>query len=201
MKRILLALSFIFIFYSLSFSQNSGEQLLKTLQNKFNSISNLSANFQQTVNGKVNLAGVFFYDRQNKLRLELKNLTVVSDGVTSWSYNKKQNKVIISSYDPNDHSIISLKNIIDDYPSKCSVSGGEENGNNILILKPDKPGLNFKIAKIYVNSVNLIQKIILTDDNDVQVQIEFSNYKLNQKLNNSVFTFTPPKGSKVIDLR
>ena len=201
MKRIIFFLTGMLIISSTSFSQSSSNQLLKTLQNKFNSINDLSADFKQSTNGKINLAGKFFYKKENDLRLELKNLMIVSDGTTNWSYNKKENKVIISNYDPSDPSMISLKRIIDDYPKKCSVSDEKENGNQVLVLKPGKPGMNFKIAKIYINSSELVQKIILTDQNDALVQIEFSNYKLNQKLNNSTFTFIPPKGSKVIDIR
>lgn len=201
MKRIIFLLTGLLIISSTSFSQSSSNQLLKTLQNKFNSINDLSADFKQSTNGKINLAGKFFYKKENDLRLELKNLMIVSDGTTNWSYNKKENKVIISNYDPSDPSIISLKKIIEDYPAKCEVSDEKENGNNVLVLKPGKPGMNFKIAKIYINSAELVQKIILTDQNNALIQIEFSNYKLNQKLNNSTFTFIPPKGSKVIDLR
>ncbi len=201
MKRIIFLLTSLFVFSVLTFSQSGGDQLLKSLQSKFNSINDLSADFKQSTNGKINLAGKFFYKKENDLRLELKNLLIVSDGTTNWNYNKKENKVIISNYDPSDPSMISLKRIIDEYPAKCTVTNEKENGNNILILKPGKPGMNFKIAKLYINTEDLVQKIVLTDQNDALIKIEFSNYKLNQKLNNSTFTFIPPKGSKVIDLR
>ncbi|MCL5030318.1 MAG: outer membrane lipoprotein carrier protein LolA [Bacteroidetes bacterium] len=201
MKRIIFFLTGLLFISSTSFSQNNSNMLLKSLQNKFNSINDLSADFKQSTNGRINLVGKFFYKKENDLRLELRNLMIVSDGTTNWSYNKKENKVIISNYDPSDPSIISLKRIIEDYPAKCEVSDEKENGNNVLVLKPGKPGMNFKIAKIFINSSDLVQKIILTDQNDALIQIEFSNYKLNQKLNNSTFTFIPPKGSKVIDLR
>ena len=44
-------------------------------------------------------------------------------------------------------------------------------------------------------------KMIIEDLNDVLIQIDFSDYKLNSNLPDSLFTFTPTKGSKVIDLR
>ena len=201
MKRIIFLLTGLFVFSVPTFSQSGGGQLLKTLQNKFNSINDLSADFKQSANGKINLSGKFYYKKENDLRLELKNLMIVSDGTTNWSYNKKENKLIISNYDPSDPSMISLKRIIDEYPTKCTVTDEMENGNNVLVLKPGKPGMNFKIAKLYINSEDLVQKIIMTDQNDALIKIEFTNYKLNQKLNNSTFTFIPPKGSKVIDLR
>ena len=51
---------------------------------------------------KINFDGKFLFKKENQLRLELKNLIIVSDGKTNWNYNKKQNKVIITNYDEND---------------------------------------------------------------------------------------------------
>jgi outer membrane lipoprotein-sorting protein len=155
----------------------------------------------ETSNGKVSLAGKLFYGKVNKMRLELKNLTIVSDGITNWSYNKKENKVVISNYDPGDPSVISLEKIINDYPSQCNLIVGKEGDTDILTFLPGKPGLNFKNAKIFINPGSLINKVDLTDQNNNNIQIEFSNYQLNKNISTSTFTFTPPKGSKVIDLR
>ncbi len=182
-------------------AQNGADKMLKALQDKFKSIENISAVFVQTGNGKVNLSGKFFYDKDNKMRLEFKNLLIVTDGKTSWSYNKRENKVIISSYNPNDPSYFSLRQIIDVYPSKCNVTSEEDNGKDVLVLTPNKPGLNFSKAKIWIDSENLISKVLLTEQSGLPVQVDFSNYKVNVKLSRSTFTFTPPKGSKVIDLR
>jgi outer membrane lipoprotein carrier protein len=135
------------------------------------------------------------------MRLELKSLIIVTDGKTNWSYNKKDKKVVISNYDPSDPSIISLERIIKDYPSSCKVTTEKEGSTDVINLSPNKRGLNFKNAKIHINSENLIEKINMVDQNNNQVQIEFSNYQLNKDLGASTFTFTPPKGSKVIDLR
>jgi outer membrane lipoprotein carrier protein len=201
MKRTSILITFLFIIISSLFAFDSGQELVKLLQNKFDTISDLSANFRQISNSKVTITGKFFYGKVNKMRLELKNLTIVSDGKTNWSYNKKEKKVIISNYNPGDPSIISLKNIINDYPSHCTLTTEKEDGTNILNLFPIKSNLSFKNAKIYINSDNLIQKINLTDQNNYQVQIEFSNYQLNKDLSTSTFTFSPPKGSKIIDLR
>jgi chaperone LolA len=192
---------FLFVLTCTLLAQGSAEQLVKSLQNKFNSISDLSADFRQISNGKVTLSGKFFYGKGNKLRLELKNLTIVSDGKTSWSYNKNAKKVIISNYDLDDPSIISLGNIINDYPSHCTVTENKNGETNVLNLTPVKQGLSFKSAKIYISRDNLIQKMDLIDQNNINIQIEFSNYQLNNKFSTSTFTFTPPKGSKIIDLR
>ena len=201
MKKIIeIGLSLFLLAVSVN-AQNSADKVLRVLQDKFKSAKNISADFVQTTNGKVNLTGKFYYEKDNKLRLEFKNLLIVTDGQTSWNYNKRENKVIISSYNPDDPSYFSLKQIIEGYPSKCDVSLSKDNGSDVLVLTPNKPGLNFKTAKIWLNPDNLISKIMLTDQNNALVQVNFSNYKLDSSLNKSTFIFTPPKGSKVIDLR
>jgi len=202
MRKILaLTIISLFVFIGTSFAQNEGQQVLESLQKKFNSTKDITAEFVQSSNGKVILSGKFYFKKKNNLRLELKNITIISNGETNWNYNKTENKVIISSYDENDPSVLSLNNFINVYPSECNVELQNNNGQKILMLTPQKEGLNFKSVKIWLDNDNLISKMIIEDLNNVSVRIDFSNYKLNTNLPDSLFTFVPPKGSKVIDLR
>lgn len=199
MKKIFNLILFILIIFSLElFSQNN---LLNSLQNKFNSLASFSAEFQQLTNDKPNLVGKFYYKKENKIRLELKNLLIVSDGLTTWNFNKKENKVIINNYNDDDTSILSLNKIINDYPNECTVKEINDNGINKLILKPKTNNLNFKSAELYINTKNLIDKVIIEDFNSNKITIIFSNYILEKDFSNSYFSFKLPKGTQVIDLR
>ncbi len=189
------------LLFSSSFAQKDAESLLKNLQQKFNSTSDISAAFVQSLNGKVNLKGKFYYMKEDNFKLELKGLEIISNGKTSWSYNKRENKVIISNYDASDPSILSLNKFVDEYPGQCNLKLEDESGKSMLVLVPKKPGLNFKSVKIETGPGGLIEKMYIEDLSGSEIQIEFSNYQLNKKLSSSFFTFTPPKGSKVIDLR
>ncbi len=176
--------------------------LLDELQNKFNSIHDFSADFVQLTNGKVNLDGKLFFKKENSLRLELKNLIIVSDGITNWNYNKKQKKVIISNYDENDPSVLSLKRIIFDYPSKCDVSEDLKNGEKLLLLKPrTNSGINADMIKLWVGKDYNIEKVSISESSGNVLEVQFSNYKINAGISNSKFSFTPPEGTKIIDLR
>jgi len=187
-----------FVFSSNFFSQ---ENLLNSLQKKFNSASNFSAEFQQLTNDKQNLVGKFYYKKENKIRLELKNLLIVSNGNTTWNYNEKENKVIINNYNDDDPSILSLNKIINDYPEECTIKEIQEKGINKIILTPKTNNLNFKNAELYVNSQNFIDKVIIEDLNGNKITIIFSNYILNKNLSDSYFSFKSPKGTQVIDIR
>jgi chaperone LolA len=189
-------------------AQISGSsELLNSLQKKFNSLNDFSAEFRQYANNKIDLEGNVFYkkttDKDGKLRLEMKNLTIVSDGQTVWNYNRKQNKVIISDYDPANPSILSFDIIINEYPSECDVKDEENNGTKTLILTP-KTGsgnLNFTKTTILVNSDNLIKTVVVEGTASGTIKVNFSNYRLNQKLSDAKFKFTPPEGSRIVDLR
>ena len=61
--------------------------------------------------------------------------------------------------------------------------------------------IGYSFIKIWMNRENLINRITLKDKADNLIQIEFSNYKLNRNIADNKFNFTPPEGSKVIDLR
>jgi outer membrane lipoprotein carrier protein len=201
MKKLLIFVLIILFAAIPSFAQNEGQQILESLQKKFDSVKDITAGFMQSSNGRVNLYGKFYFKKKNNLRLELKNSTIISNGKTNWNYNKPENKVIISSYNEHDPSVLSLNNFINIYPSECNIELMEIKDQKVLMLTPQKSGLNFKYVKIWTDSKHLISKMIIEDLNDVLIQIDFSNYKLNSNLPDSLFNFTPPKGSKVIDLR
>lgn len=95
-----------------------------------------------------------------------------------------------------------MRNLIFDYPSKCAVTLVKSGTNSILVLIPGSTSeLNFKEAKLWLNNDNLISKVVVDEMNDNSIEIDFSEYKLNIQIPNSKFTFSPPEGCKVIDLR
>ena len=194
----LLLLSFGFGFMS----NDAGEKLLGGLQDKFNKITNLSAEFKQTTNGKAAMNGKFFFKKEDKFRIELKNSTLVSDGTTNWSYNQKENKVIISSNNGSNASPFSLRKIVYEYPKECAIGSETIDGREVLLLTPNENSeIGYALVKIWINKENLIERIVLKDKAGNIIQIDFSKYKINQKLNDDKFNFTPPEGSKIIDLR
>lgn len=183
-------------------AQTQKPELLNKLQNKFSSIESVSADFVQKSNDVVNLSGKLYFKKENNLRCVLNNSLIISNGKTSWNYNKKLNKVVISNYDSTDPSIFSLKNIILNFPDMCKVSDLSNDSSKVLQLIPKNNSvLNFKKAKIFMTKDNLVSKLLINDSNNNLIEIDLSDYKLNPVLPNSYFNFDPPKGSKIVDLR
>ncbi len=76
----------------------------------------------------VNLKGKVYYKKENQMRFEFKNILIVSDGETSWNYNQKQNKVIITDYESEGNKILSMRQIIFEYPQDCDLSTFKSEG-------------------------------------------------------------------------
>ena len=182
-------------------SQTDDDTLLKELQAKFDSIEDATVDFEQLHNGKNILSGVLLYKNGNKLRIDTKNLLIISDGSTSWNFNKREDKVIISNYDENSTGLLSVKELVYVFPKGCDISSTVSGDQRVLILIPNSYSVNFDEAQIWLTDDDLISKVKVTDTSMGTTEINFKNYRLNQDLSSSKFSFTPPKGSKIIDLR
>jgi len=200
MKNFINLILFLSLF-AVNVSAQSGDEVLQSLQNKFNSINDLTADITQKVNGKVNLSGKLLFKKENNLRFEFNNQTIVSDGQTSWNYNKKDNKVIISNYDDTGSNFLSINYLVYEFPKECTVSLSQEGNQKSLLLHPKTKKNNLGDVILVITKDNLIEKAKISDQNAGTIEIQFSNYKLNQKTSDSKFSFTPPEGSSVIDLR
>lgn len=198
----------LFLLSSFLYAQ-SGRDLLKRVQNKFNSLNNFSADFSQSIYGAqssnpARATGKFYYKKKNKFIVEMKNDMVVSDGNTIWNLNKKFNRVVIS-YFSDDPTSFSLETFIFDYPPLCVVKVIKDEhtapGEGVLELTPKDQDMQFKSVKIYIDKEGLISGLEIVDRGDIKYSFQFSNFKLNQDMPDSKFTYNPPKGIHIIDLR
>jgi outer membrane lipoprotein-sorting protein len=77
----------------------------------------------------------------------------------------------------------------------------ESEGYNVLQLIPNDDTFSFKSIKLFIDKDNLITRAVVDDPATGKIQIDLSKYQLNKNIPNSYFSFTPPEGSQVIDLR
>lgn len=191
---------FVLLLSTVGFSQ-SAESVLKSLQNKFDSITDLTSDIAQKNNGQSSLTGKMYFKKENNIRLEVSNQTIVADGKTSWNYNKKNKKVIISDYDEAGSGLLSINYLVYQYPSECDLSLSTEGSSQILNLKPKSKKNNLGEVKLYISKENLIDRAVISNPGSGTMEVSFSNYRLNQNLSDSKFSFTAPEGTTVVDLR
>ena len=195
------------IFFSIAFltspgqSQTDGDELLKKLQTKFDSIKDATVDFVQYNNDKEILSGVLRYKYENNLRIDTKKLLIISDGSTSWNFNKRENKVIISNYEENSSGMLSMNELVYVFPEGCDISSDVEDGQRVLIMIPNSYSVSFDRIEIWLDDDDLITKVRVNDASMGTTEVVFSNFRLNQNIALSEFSFTPPEGSKIIDLR
>lgn len=199
---------FLFLVSSYGFAQSAND-VLKRIQNKFNSINNFTANFTQSYYSSTGqnpgkTSGKFSYKRKNKFIVELKNQLIVSDGQTIWNSNKRFNRVVISNL-ADDPTSFSLERFVFDYPPLCKSKVIKDEtvatGENLIELTPKDQDMEFKTVKIWTSGDGLISKLEVVDRGEMRYSFQFTDIKVNQDLADSKFTYSPPKGIQIIDLR
>jgi outer membrane lipoprotein-sorting protein len=176
------------------------QSIVEKLQEKFESINYLQADFNQSAGSQNSLSGKFYFKKENNYRIDLSSNTIISDGFSIWNIDKKRNKVIISNLDE-DPLAFSLSDYIYNYPAKCEVTEEATSDGFILTLSGINTDLNFKTAKLSVNQDYLIEKISVTDFGENTFILKFSNIKINDTFNNSLFIYKDDGDAKIIDLR
>jgi len=190
----------LFIAIFLIFFQVQDQSMVEKLQEKFESINYLQADFNQSAGSQNSLSGKFYFKKENNYRIDLSSNTIISDGFSIWNIDKKRNKVIISNLDE-DPLAFSLSDYIYNYPAKCEVTEEATSDGFILTLSGINTDLNFKTAKLSVNQDYLIKKISVTDFGENTFILKFSNIKINDTINNSLFIYKDDGDAKIIDLR
>lgn len=174
-------------------------QVIKSIQKKFNSLSDISATYSQYSGSKLIVTGTFSYKKVEKVKLSFRNNTIVSDGVTNWNIDKKQKKVIISKFDKKSVSVLSVNHLINVVPGDCDIV---ESGKDKVVMTPKKGKmLGFKSVEIIKDTRDLISSIKIEDNAKNIMKIDFSGYILNKNLPDTEFAYKPTGDYKVVDLR
>lgn len=174
------------------------DDVLKKLQDRFNSIDNFTADFKFT-SPAMNINGKFIYKKRNKFVIESEARKIVSDSKSVWNYDINGKRVMISDIG-DEPSSFSIERYLFDLPQKCNVRNYRDKKGKIYLELQPKSEEDFK--KIIIEtSDDLFRKIEITDFNGEKHIIELNNIKTDVKLKEEIFTFVPPKGIRIIDLR
>jgi len=200
MKNFLITILILLVSNSL-FAQENPNSILTALRNKFNSINDLSADYSQRASGSEIVSGKIYFKKNNKFRVQNKNQILGNDGTYAWNYNATQKKYIITNMEEENNSFFSINYLVNQLPNESVLSARTEGNLKVLELTPKSSNLQLKKIELWINSDNLIQKIVIKDLNNNTNEISLSNYKINQNISDSLFSFNPPEGTKIIDLR
>ncbi len=203
--------SSLLLFFALAFasgvSAQTAQEIIKNVQSKYDKISDAKASFTQSIKGSgkgSSGSGTVYIKKEDYYRIEIGGQTIITDGKTSWSYNPKKKQVVIDNY-KDDGNTFSPNKFLFKYPENFySDLESEENVGGVdcyvIKLTPRTAG-NIKAAKIWIDKTeNLIKKITINSKGSTSTYT-LKNIDLNAGLSSSKFTFSPPSGVEVIDLR
>ena len=190
-----------------SFAQDA-QEIIKKTQETYRGVDNAKATFSQSTkysSGKSESAsGTLYMKGDDMYRIETSGKVVVTNGKTSWSYSPKKNQVVIDNY-KNDRYSFSPNKFLFDYPEEFySDLEGEANlkGYDCFVLKltPRKKG-SVKSAKIWIDKSEYVIRKITISESSGTTTYTLNKITFNPGVSSSTFTFDPPAGVDVIDLR
>ena len=189
----------LFLCFSLLLIGNSDGTITK-LQNKFESIKYLQADFKQSSKEGKSISGKFYFSKKNNYRIELGNNVIISDGESIWNEDSKRKKVVISRIDE-DPLAFSLSEYIYDYPAKCKISEEKVDNGYLINLDASNTDLNFKTARLWINENYLITKISVIDFGGNEFLLNFNNIVIDRVLESDLFIYKIDNSKKIIDIR
>lgn len=197
----------VFLLPALSFAGDASD-VVSRLRQKYESITSVQADFDQEVSSRgmpaVKSSGRVWFKKPGKMRWEYsgpeKDL-IVSDGRTIWLFQPDLGQVIEKDASSTAASMAT------DFLSgmgriekafAVSLSAGE-GGDHVLTLTPkgEDPAMQRLVLSVDRKTF-LVRKTVLTDHFGTKTTVAFRNMKLNPSLKDSLFRFTPPKGSSVV---
>ena len=190
-------------------AQSNGISLTE-VQTAYDTLDGLRASFTQRISsdfagdatqieGTVLLSG-------NKYRVETPNQTVVTDGQTTWVYTPADSQVVVNHAEK-DASTVTPKTFLTAsarrYRTEQSTTTTRQNAPHAkLTVTATDSTARFKDATLWVrHSDRVVTRMRATDRNGATLDLRLRDLVINPSLTDNPFTFTPPEGIEVIDLR
>jgi outer membrane lipoprotein-sorting protein len=189
------------------YSQLDKETVYKKITEKYGNAKSITMNFN--LSSQPGMKGTLKASRGNKYFVKLKDRTLVCNGKTVWNYSTKDNNVVISNFESseNDFSIESFFfNFLNNYKPVKFVKESSSDGNYSYVLTLEaaskasqKGGIKSAFVRIDIETYSILNVEIVTDSG-VQ-SWDLKKIITNVNLPDKIFEFTPPKDSKIVDLR
>lgn len=207
--KVLKYLTLVIIVFSpyLVFAQDA-QEIIKQVQNKYSGINDAKATFSMSdkvTGGKsTSASGTLWIQKENKYKIKTSSFTLITDGVTSWSYTPSKKQVVIDNYkddgntfSPNKYLFNYPQNFYSEYSKSETVSGKE---CYVLQLTPRNSG-GITSAKVWIDKSEYLIRKISISTKELTRTYTLKSISLNPGLSSSEFSFTAPSGVEVIDLR
>lgn len=186
------------------------DALFERLQHKYDQIEALQASFTQTMTSAYSddaatSSGTLLL-KGEQYRVETGQQTIVTDGTVTWIYMHDEQQVLINDAE-RDEMTFSPTDFFLHYEERYEVSDaetvpldGEE--HHRLRLIPRQSDAFFREVTLWLRDRDtLVTQLEVLDANETRMVFELDDITLNPTVDEGTFTFTPPEGAEVVDLR
>jgi len=199
------------VFQQAAAQQISMSELTSNMQRRYETIENVVAKFAQQVkfgfsNIEQRFTGTLIMKKPRMYRIESEHQTLVTDGTTVWAYSPVNKQVVVDKYKEKQNSIspdLFLLNLPSDYYS--TLLGKETEAEKSLLtvkLVPKDDRSFIKSVKLWiVDGTWDVRKILIVDVNETETMYVIDRLSQNTAINDSLFSFSPPPGTEIVDLR
>ncbi|MFN4903199.1 MAG: LolA family protein [Ignavibacteria bacterium] len=186
-------------------AQNSKDEVFAQLRKKYGSMQALEVSFSslEPVSG---IKGTLKALRSGKYHLTVSDRTIVCNGNSIWNYVPARKNVTINSVKsrPSTSLDIVLFTFLYNYQPKALQEFNI--GNSIyhgleLIPKSGKTAMGIKSLTLFVKKGGFEIKRIQAVEGNQTLIWDIQSLKINTSLRESLFTFSPPKDTEILDLR
>lgn len=186
------------------------DAVFERLRDKYATIQSLRAEFTQTMTSVYSDEASSFTGQLvlegDKYRVETGTEVLIVSDEEMYIYRPGEKQVLINDIVEDDNSF-SPSDFLLNYDERFDVSGVETvtldgTRHYKLRLVPKKADSFFQEATFWVrNSDTIITRVEVLDVNDTTMVFALKNIQLNPSIDAKTFTFTPPAGVEVVDLR
>jgi outer membrane lipoprotein carrier protein len=138
--------------------------------------------------------------------VELEQQTIVTDGTTVWSYSPSQQQVLVDHFEQDERALSPDRILSGDAADLApALLGREKLGalqTAVVKLTPRDEQSLLKHLKLWISEADwLVRKAELVDINGKETIYTVVDINVNAGIPDSRFTFSPPAGVEVVDLR
>jgi chaperone LolA len=206
MKYNSIALIFLFFMHiSGLIAQDSTDQLFAQLRKKYGSMNSLEVSFR-SVEPISGIDGSLKALRSGKYHLSVSDRVIICDGKTIWNYVPARQNVTINTLKskPSSSLDIVLFTFLYNYQPKSlkdyTVGNSTYQGLE-LVPKNGKTAMGIKSLTVFVKKGGSEIKRIRAIEGQQELVWDINTLKTNTSFSESLFSFSPPKGAEIIDLR
>jgi len=193
---------------SFSFHSSAEQSDTKKLRELLKQMTSVTAQFvQQSFDGKGGLLQTL--EGQLKAKAPGKFLwqtkppyeqLMVTDGETLWLFDQDLEQVTVQPLDKRIETTpaLLLTGELNQIDAAYEVFAEQLQQEWHFVLLPKTPDALFDRLRLEINEHNKLQRMIIKDEIGQKTILSFSNLQQNAKLDDTIFTFTPPEGVDVI---